>query len=93
MGHDVFVKCLKLVLMYRIFLGCCLDLCEFKSTNLKSLKVDLPLNYKKKIRTKILNTVFFFKNIFRRTHEPVFLIYQLFIIISTLTCPYLELIR
>ena len=70
MGHDVFVKCLKLVLMYRIFLGCCLDLCEFKSTNLKSLKVELPLNYKKKIRTKILNTVFFLRTFLEEHMSP-----------------------
>ena len=52
------------------------NICGLKCTNLKALKVELVLNYKKKFRLKSLNRRFFNNN-FTRRKEPVFLIYYL----------------
>ena len=65
---NVFVKCLKLVRMYTIFLekqtiGCkkqrFQNLWGLKSTNRKASKVELLFNYTKSIRLENLNIRFF----------------------------------
>ena len=75
---DVFVTCLGELLVHRLFIinhwlhetkG--LELFGLKSV---ALKVELPLNFKKRIRLKSWNTRCFY---FTRTQEPVFLVYCL----------------
>ena len=83
LSKGIFVKGLRVVLVYRFFITTNHRLQETKvleflwtqKHNLKALKVELLFSYKKTFRFKSLNMrCCFVKNNFTRTQEPVFLV-------------------